>query len=287
MIETGAREEDIVAMEAQVRQAEAGLELARSTADTRSWEKDIEMAQAGYDQAKAGLDTAKALEKAKSWEAEITAAETGLKQTKVALELAKEMLSNSTITAPIDGIISKRFMDKGDMATPGMPLFTIVDMDKVKAVVDVTEANIAKISTNKEAYINVEAFPEEQIEGKISLISPTLKPMNRTVSVEITIDNPLHKLRPGMFAKVTIPVKVQENTIVIRRSAVLGDSNSGDRHLFVLNGNTVQKRNIQTGIARSDSVEILSGVKSGEKVVVSGQNYLKDGEAVTVVKTLQ
>jgi len=287
LVETGAREEDILAVESQVRQAEAGLELARSMAETRSWEKDIEMAQGQYNQAKAALDATKALEKARSWEAEITAAEMGLKQAQTGLELAKEMLSNATITAPISGIVSKRTLDKGSMAVPGMPLFTIVDMDKVKAVVNVTEANLSKISPDDEVDVSVEAFPEEPMKGKITMISPTLKAMSRTASVEITIGNSSHRLKPGMFAKVTILVEVHKNTVVVRRSAVLEDRASGDKYLFVVNNNMAEKRRVEIGIATSDVMEILSGINPGEKVVVSGQNYLKGGEIVKVVKTSQ
>jgi RND family efflux transporter MFP subunit len=286
LVETGAREEDILAMESQVKQAEAGLELARSMTDTKSWEKDIEMAQAGYNQAKAGIETAKALEEAKSWEAEITAAETGLKQAEAALELAQEALSNATITAPISGIVSKRYLDEGGMASPAVPLFTIVDMDKVKAVVDVVEADLAKVSLNSEAFVSVEAFPE-QIVGQVTLISPTLKSISRTASVEITIDNPSHKLKPGMFAKVTLPVEVHEDAILVRRSAVLEDRISGGKSLFVINGNVSARREVETGLAKSDVIEILSGLQPGEKVVVSGQHYLEDGERVQVVKVLE
>jgi RND family efflux transporter MFP subunit len=284
--ETGAREEDILAMESQVKQAEAGLEVAKSMTETKSWEKDIEMAQAGYNQAKAAFDAVKALEEARSWEAEITAAETGLKQAEAALELAREMLSNATITASISGIVSKRFLDEGGMAVPAAPLFTIVDMDKVKAVVDIVEADLAKVSTNSAALVSVEAFPE-QIGGKVTLISPTLKSISRTASVEITIDNPSHKLKPGMFAKVTLPVEVHENAILVRRSAVLEDRISGGKYLFVINGNVSARREVETGLAKDDKVEILSGVQPGEKVVVSGQHYLEDGERVQVVKALE
>jgi len=289
LVETGARAEDIAAMESQVKQAEAGLELIRSMADSKSWEQDIEMAQARYEQAKAALDAAKALEKAKSWEAEIIASETGVKQAETALELAEETLSNTTVTAPINGVVSKRFLDKGSMANPAAPLFTIVDMDKVKAVVDITEANLSKISLNSRAFISVEEFPE-QIAGQITLISPTVKPVSRTVPVEITIDNPSHRLKPGMFVRVTTPVKVRENAILVRRSAVMEDKmsgTSGSKYLFVVDNNTGIKRKVETGISRGDIVEILSGVQPGEMVVVSGQDYIKDGERVQVVKTVE
>lgn len=286
LVETGAREEDILAMESQVKQAEAGLDLAKSAIDTKSWEKDIEMAQGQYNQAKAALDAAKALENAKSWEAEIIASETGLKQAEAALELAQEMLNNATITAPISGVVSKRFLDEGGMASPAAPLFTIVAMDKVKAVVDVTEADLGKVSPNSKAFVSVEAFPE-QVTGEVTLVSPTLKAMSRTASVEITIDNSSHKLKPGMFARVTLPVEVHENAILVRRSAVIEDKASGDKYLFTVNGNIATKRTVETGLVKSDVIEILSGVEPGEKVVVSGQNYLEGGERVNVVKTLQ
>jgi len=286
LVETGAREEDILAMESQVKQAEAGLDLAKSAIDKKSWEKDIEMAQGQYNQAKAGLDATKALEKAKSWEAEITVSETGLKQAETALELAQEMLNNATITAPISGVVSKRFLDEGGMASPAAPLFTIVAMDKVKAVVDVTEADVGKVSPNSKAFVSVEAFPE-QVTGQVTLISPTLRVMSRTASVEITIDNSSHKLKPGMFAKVTLPVKVHENAILVRRSAVIEDKASEDKYLFTVNGDITTKRTVETGLVKSDVIEILSGVEPGEKVVVSGQNYLEGGERVNVVKTLQ
>jgi RND family efflux transporter MFP subunit len=286
LVETGAREEDILALESQVKQAEAGLGLAKSTAETRSWEKDIEMAQGQYNQAKAALDAAKALEKAKSWEAEISAAETSLEQAEANLELARETLSNTNLTAPISGIVSKRFLDDGAMASPAAPIFTIVDMDKVKAVVDVTEANLRKVNQDNTALVSVDAFPEYEVSGEITMISPTLKVMSRTAAVEITIDNTSHKLKPGMFAKVTIPVETHDNAIAIRKSAVIDDNLSGEKYLFVFEGDSVIKRVVKTGIAKDNMIEILSGVQAGEKIVVSGQNYVKDGERVKVAKSM-
>jgi len=286
LVETGAREEDIIAVESQVKQAEAGLELAKSLAQTKSWEKDIEMAQGQYNQAKAALEAAKALENARSWEAEITAAETGVKQAQTALELAKEALSNATITAPITGTISKRFMDTGSMASPAMPLFTIVAMDAVKAVVDVTEGDLAKIKVGVKAFISVEGL-SDKLEGRITLISPTLKAMSRTASVEITIDNVSHRLKPGMFARVNIPVENRDNTIVVRRSAIIEDRISGDKYVFVIDTNKSSKRKVETGISKDDMIEIISGISDGEKLVISGQNYIEDGQNVQVVKSIE
>jgi len=284
LVEKGARDEDILAMESQVKQAEAGLELAKSMFETKSWEKDIQMATAQYNIAKAGLKTAKALEEAKSWEAEIIGAETGLKQAQTALDLAKEALSKATITAPIAGIVSKRFLDKGNMVSPAAPLFKIVNIDKVKVVVNVIEEDLGKVSANSKAFISVKAYPED-IVGKVTMISPTLKPTSRTATVELSVDNQSHKLKPGMFAEVTIPVKTNENTIIIRHSAVIENRTSGEKYVFVVENNIAKKREVKTGLVRSDVIEILSGIKVGEKIVVSGQNYLSDGEQVRIVNS--
>jgi RND family efflux transporter MFP subunit len=284
MLETGAREEDITAMESQVSQAEAGLEISRSMANTRSWEKDIKMAEAGYNQAKAALESARATEEARTWEDDIARAEAGLDQAQVALELAQEMLSNATIKAPIGGVVSQRFMDKGDMASPVTPIFNIVAMNNVKAVVNITETDIAKVSLNDEANVYVKSYTGEKMTGKITMISPTVKIMSRTIPAEITIDNSSGKLKPGMFAEVIIPVEIHENAFILRRSALIEDTASGDKHIFVIDNHTAKKLKVETGIINKNLVEVSAGVKLGDKVVISGQNYLKDGEQVKTVE---
>ncbi len=282
LVETGAREEDIRAMELQVKQAESGLEVAKVMAETRSWEQDIQTAEAHYNQAKAGLDTAMALVKAKSWEAEIAGAEAAVKQAETALELAKEALSYAEITAPISGTISKRNLDVGGMANPAFPIFTIVSMNNVKAIVDVSEANLYRISPSSKVNVSVAGLTESMA-GQITLISPIIKPGSRTAEVEISIDNSSRKLKPGAFARVDIVLDTHDNVLLVRRSAILEDktsSNSTIKYVYVLEDNKSVRKNIETGITQGDVAEVLSGLKPGENVIVSGQNQIKDGEKV-------
>jgi len=284
LVEIGARAEDIQAMELQVKAAESGLEVAKSMADTKSWKQDIEMAKSRYDQAKAMLDSAQALVGAKSWEADIAGAEAGVKQTETALALAKESLGYATITAPISGTVSKRNLDTGSMANPAMPLFTIVSMNIVKAVVDVPETSLSELSLNGNVSVSV-AGVAEPVTGQITLVSPTVKPASRTASVEITIDNSSHKLRPGAFARVVIPLKIHKNTVLVRRSAIIDDRESkelGSKYAFIVDKDKIIKRKVETGIAQGDTIEVVSGIQAGEKVVTAGQNLVKDGEIVKV-----
>lgn len=282
LIDNGARAEDIQAMEAQVQQAEASLRLAQIQASTRTWEKDIELANSQVETARAVLTSAEALETAKSWEAEITSAKTVYTQANVALKLAQKRLRDATIHAPISGVISKRHLDLGGMALPAAPLFEIVNIDTVKATVDVIEAHLNQLALNQQALIEVDGI-SVPMSGSVVFISPTLMPARRTAIAEIEIDNPDGTLKPGMFAKVTIPVKVHEDAILISRASLIEDAVTKTQNVFVIENGVSQRRAVEIGLLRGAEVEVLNGLAEGEAVVVAGQHSLKQGESVRVV----
>ena len=282
LIDNGAREEDIRAMEAQVEQAKASLRLAHAQAATKTWEKDIALAQSQVETAQAGLTSAQALEKAKSWEAEIISAKTVRTQASIGLKLAKKRLKDATIEAPIAGVVSQRFLDLGGMAIPTAPLFEVVDIDTVKATADVIEAHLNQLTLNQQAIINVDGI-NTPISGAITYISPTLQPMQRTATVEFRIDNPEGILKPGMFAKVTVPVEVHTDTILVPRTSLIEDAGTKTQNVFVVEAGVSQRRSVEIGLSRGGEVEILNGLNEGDSVVVAGQHSLKVGESVTVV----
>ena len=205
LVEEGTREQDIQAAEAQVKQAEASLEIAQKLETTKSWERDIELAESQLKQAMAVLKLATAAQDAKTWELEIRRAEMALEQAQVGLELAQKKLADAIITAPISGVVSMRTVDLGGMASPQSPIFEIIDMDVVIAKVSVSEADLNKIKVGQEASVFVDAL-ENPAKGKVTLISPKLDKMTRTTMVEITIENRDHKLKPGMFARAKIEI---------------------------------------------------------------------------------
>lgn len=281
LIDNGARDEDIQAMEAQVQQAEASLRLAETQASTRIWEKDIELARSQVDTARAGLTAAEALETAKSWEAEIKAAETTRTQASIALKLAQKRLRDATIHAPIAGVISKRHLDLGGMALPAAPLFEIVNTDTVKATVEAIEAHLGQLTVNQQASITVDGIHSEMV-GKIAFISPTLMATRRTATVEILVENPEKTLKPGMFANVTIPIKVHTDAILIPRSSLIEDATANTQNIFVVENGISQRRVVEIGLLRGGEAQIVSGLAEGEAVVTAGQHSLKQGENVRV-----
>ena len=282
LIDNGARTEDIQAMEAQVEQAEASLRLAQTQASTKTWEKDIELARAQVETARAGLISAEALKTAKSWEAEITSARTARTQAEVALKLAQKRLNDATIRAPISGVISRRTLDLGGMALPAAPLFEIVNIETVKAAVEVIEVQLSQLTRNQQASIEIDGI-DAQMSGSVAFISPTLTPARRTAIVEVHIDNPSGTLKPGMFAKVTIPIKVHTDAILISRAALIEDANANTQTVFVIEEGVSQRRVVEIGLLRAGEAEVLSGLTEGEAVVTAGQHSLKQGETVRVV----
>jgi HlyD family secretion protein len=203
LVNEGTREEDIEAAKAQLNQAEAVLQMAKKLDETRNWEKDIALAESKLKQAQALMKQATAAMEAKTWEDEIKRVEMTAEQAKVALELAQKRLSDATITAPISGIVSLRSAELGGMVAQTSPAFIIIDIDTVKAKVSITEADLYKIKLGDEAWVSVDAL-EKPIKGVVTVISPMLDMKTRTTTVEISIDNKDHKLKPGMFARAKI-----------------------------------------------------------------------------------
>ena len=282
LIDSGARVEDIQAMEAQVEQAESSLRLVQTQAATKTWEKDIELARSQVETARAGLTTVQALETAKSWEAEITSAKTARTQAQVALKLAQKRLKDATIYAPISGVISKRYLDLGGMALPAAPLFEIVNIDTVIATVDVIETQLSQLTLNQQATIEIDGI-DTPMSGMITFISPTLQAVRRTATAEIRIDNSEGSLKPGMFAKVTVPIKVHTDALLIPRASLIENVNAKTQNVFVIEENVSRRRVVEIGLLRGSKAEVISGLMEGEAVVTAGQHSLKDGEDVRVV----
>lgn len=280
LIEKGAREEDIEAMKSQVKRAEAALDLARAQAKTKSWEKDIALAESQAKAASAALRSAEVLEVAKSWETEITHARTAADQARAALDLARRVVADATIAAPITGVISRRYLDRGAKALPGVPIFEIVHVETVKAVVSVLESDVSKVKLKGKAWIQVGAL-SEPVSGEVSLISPILELAKRSVKVEITIDNRGMDLRPGMFAKVTIPVEVHNN-VVVPLSTIIEDNPTDKGTVFVVADGKSNRRKVDLGLSRGNVIEVTSGLVEGEFVVTAGQHSLQDGQDVII-----
>ncbi len=193
------------------------------------------------------------------------------------------------VTSPVEGIVGMVYLDKGARVSPpdpgpgmGTAILRIVNMNRVKVVVHVIERDFAKIKLNQEAEIAVEAYPDEKFSGKITLISPTISPMTRTASVEVTIPNRNHRLKPGMFAQVEIVMRQTEDALLIPAYAVL--ERSEGKEVFTVTDGKAQSRTIETGLDQGELVEVKTGLAAGDTLIVEGHHRISSGDPVRIVE---
>ncbi len=194
----------------------------------------------------------------------------------------ENLLENTTLTAPISGIVTARNYDKGDM-TGGLPVLVIEQIRPVKIMINISENLFAKVRKGMKVDITLEAYGDEKFEGSISRIYPTINNSTRTFQAEVTIPNNDERVRPGMFARVTLPYE-KHTRVVAPDRAVNKLMGSGDRYVYVLEADgTVRYSKVTLGRRMDYEWEILSGLEDGQTVVVKGQVALTNGCKVNVV----
>ena len=205
-----------------------------------------------------------------------------IRQAEAALKLAVINLKNATIRSPISGIISQRFLDRGGFVTTNTPLIRIVAMDIVKVVVHVVESELAQFRAGAIAEIRVDTYPDELFRGSVVRISPTVDPESRTADVEIQLDNKDHRLKPGMFARVSLVMQRREGILLLTKDSLLRES--GTTGVFVHDSGRALLREVRLGLEGEQYVEILTGLREGDEVIVAGQYELRDGMPVNVIR---
>lgn len=206
---------------------------------------------------------------------------------KVQLEQAettlKNLNENTYLTSPISGIVTARNYDNGDMYSGQMPVLTVMQINPVKILINVSESYYSKLKVGMGVDISFDVFPNERFNGKVSLIYPTIDERTRTFSVEIKLPNNNSKVRPGMFARVNINYG-SENRIVVPDLAVIKQAGSGARYVYVYKDGKVSYKQIELGQRIGNEYETISGLNTGDQVVVAGQSKLVDGSSVEVIK---
>ncbi|MGN1252283.1 MAG: efflux RND transporter periplasmic adaptor subunit [Muribaculaceae bacterium] len=189
------------------------------------------------------------------------------------------VIENTVLRSPVSGVVTARNFDPGDV-TAGQPVLTIGQITPdVKIIINVTEADRAKFHAGMPVDVTFDAFPGESYAAKVSRIYPAVDPQTRTFQAEVLIPNKGEKFFPGMFARVSVNHGTQENVVVSDR-AVVKQTGSGNRYVYVLRGDKVTFNKVELGTRTDSGYEIISGVADGDTVVVAGQSRLADGVRV-------
>lgn len=203
-------------------------------------------------------------------------------QYNVAKAQVENLIENTTLLSPIEGVITARNYDVGDMYAMAAPIFTVEQIKPVKLLVAISESDYSKVKKGDSVSIKAEAFPDLTFDGKIERIYPTIDPTTRTFTSEVIVPNNFSTLRPGMFVRVNVNFGTNNN-VVIPDVAVVKQQGSGERFVYILNADgTVSYQKIVLGRRMGSEYEVLEGVADGATVVVGGQIRLKDGIKVSV-----
>ena len=205
---------------------------------------------------------------------------------KLSLNLTKKtyynLAENTYLRSPINGVVTARNYDKGDMYSMAQPIFVVEQIVPVKMLINVSESLFTQVHKGMEFDIDVEAYPGETFKGKVNLIYPTVSATTHTFPVEVVCQNNDQRLRPGMFARVTATFGVNHH-VVVPDQAVVKQQGSGEHFIYVLQpDNTVKYTLVEVGKRLGNRYEIISGINEGDQIVTEGQVRLKDGIAVQV-----
>jgi len=263
---------DVSSEEGQLRTAEADLQLAR---------QDLGRTR--------DLAARKVISKA-----ELDAAESKFKQKEGAVDNMRAMVGKKEVRAPFDGQLGIRQVNVGQMINAGQQVVALTALDPVYVDFALPQQELAKLSAGFEVRVHTDAVPDREFKGKLTAVNSMVDTVTRNVTLQATLENPDHALRPGTFAKVEVMLPEKHKALVVPGSAIsyapFGDS------VFVIEkkkdpktgkeSQAIRQQFVRVGEARGDFVSITDGLKPNETVVSTGVFKLRNGMPVTIDNTL-
>jgi multidrug efflux pump subunit AcrA (membrane-fusion protein) len=215
---------------------------------------------------------------------QIQAATAQVESAKAHFDSQEAQVAYSKIESPISGIVSDRPLNAGEMANPGSALITVVDISRVVARINVPQSDAATVKVGQTALLT-QPDQKEEIEGKVTVVSPAADANTTTVQVWIEVPNPDEKLKPGTAVHASIATEVYKAASVVPVEAILPGEEGGTAVLTVSSDSVAHRRNVTLGVREGKQVQILTGVTPGEEVVIVGGMGLDDKTKVKIVTT--
>jgi len=216
--------------------------------------------------------------------ADLSAAQ--VKQAEAVLARIKVTLDKAIIKAPVTGVVSRKYVDEGNMVGPSTPLVRIVQIETLKVLGGVSERYLPQLVPGETPVgIKTDAYPEDEFEGTVFRVGVAVDAVTRTGEVEIRVPNPDRKLKPGMFARMVIVVSQRSNVVVVPDSALIRQEYN--IYAFVVNGSKAYRRRVKLGLSQGQYYEVIEGLSAGDVVITHGQRQLEDGQIIEVIKGIE
>lgn len=200
-------------------------------------------------------------------------------------DLAKLELSYTEIRAPIDGVISERYIKRGNTIDVNAPTFQVTSLEPLISYLHVPEREYRRIDPGQNATIRIDALPGKQFDAIVSRVSPIVDPDTGTFKISIEVSDPSRQVKPGMFGRISVVYDMHADAMQIPRSAIIEER--GQSAVYVIKDNVAERRTIRTGYAEGGQIEVLEGLDESEAFVTIGQTSLKNGSRVSIIKAAE
>ncbi len=266
LLQAGPRAEEVQQARDAVAQSRQQLLTAQAnTAQVQLRQEDVRSAQQDIQAAKAALLQAQA----------------GLQQAQAAADYARQQLKDTTITSPLTGVVAKRLAQSGQQMAAGAGVLEIVSLQNIYFDAQLPESQFEKVALGMPVQVHVDALPGRVFTGRVARLFPVASQGARSFTVRIYMPSNITLLRPQMFARGTIILATHSNTMLVPRQALLNTQGS-KAEAYVVSNNVAHKRKVTLGFSQSDTFEVTSGLKPGEKVITTGAAEVQDGSHVEI-----
>lgn len=206
-----------------------------------------------------------------------------LQQKAVQLKLREEDLKKLTVTAPFSGILTMQIVKKGDYVQGNTVVATIVDPDHYNVCVEVDELDIPRIRIGQPATVALDAYPDKRISATVTRIVPRTDKVTKTSKIYLTLVNPSGNIQAGMTATANIIYNTRPNAILVRKSSVFEENHRS--YVWKIDNGRLKKQLIHPGANDMTYLEVLSGLKKGDRVVLVPRENLREGMEVKIMKS--
>lgn len=255
-----------------------GLEVAKAA--TSQAEEMLNQAQDAYARMKMLHDNGSLSEiKWVEVQTKLSQAQSMVKQAKASEEIARKGVSDTRLVAPFSGYISQKSAEVGQNVLPGIPVAKLVRIDRVKVLLSVPEVEIAKVQIGSEVHFRVASLGDATFVGKITEKGVTADGISRAYQVKALVQNPDHRLLPGMICDASIQTDAQANGLALPANLVQIDFKNRS-FVWIMKEGKARKAFVQTGANIGDKVQITGGLRLGDLVIVEGQHKVSEGMEV-------
>jgi len=285
--------EQLTKAQTDVASAQQAAEAARVLVENRKKmfqegalaRKLVDDAEVAYAQAKSQLEAAlehlRVLNSAGK-EEQIKGAQAQVETARAQLQAAEAQVAYAEVRSPVSGVVADRPVNAGEMASPGTPLLTIMDISRVVARVNVPQSQSTAVKVGQTATLT-QTGGTETVEGRVTVVSPATDPNTTTVQVWIIAPNLGDRFKPGAAVHASIVAETIRNAVVVPASAILPGEEGGTAVLTVSPDSTAHLRGVDLGVRYGDKVQIVRGVNPGDEVVISGGLGVDDKAKVKIV----